>query len=71
MLESMADDIPQLSAETFAALQEFYREQDKKRVEELHTDSVEENWVWLFNTADAFMLVYMYMLIKKTMASYL
>lgn len=40
------DDVPQLSAETFAALQEFYREQDEKRVEDINGD-VEENWVIL------------------------
>ena len=31
-MESDDDDIPQLSAETFAALQEFYKEEDDREV---------------------------------------
>lgn len=46
------DDVPQLSAETFSALQEFYKEEEEKQKklkvaienlnDELHFD---ENWV--------------------------
>lgn len=38
------DDVPQLTAETFAALQEFYKEEEKKQKNQ---DSVkfQENWV--------------------------
>lgn len=45
------DDLPQLSAETFAALQEFYNEQEQKELVKQSSETVdpdinfEENWV--------------------------
>lgn len=56
------DDVPALSAETFAALQEFYTEQAKRQeiLEKLEADDklkenilFDENWVrgysWVYN----------------------
>lgn len=50
------DDLPQLSAETFAALQEFYNEEENKMKNKLPTTcdlnnkelKFEENWVYIF-----------------------
>lgn len=44
------EDIPQLSAETFAALQVFYKEQEMLNVGEIDGNSnFEENWVCILN----------------------
>lgn len=45
------NDVPQLSAETFAALQEFYKEQEQREIllnntnKVLHNNDFQENWV--------------------------
>ena len=51
MADSDEDDVPRLSAETLAALQNFYEEQ--KELEELESDpsnskKFQENWVQYF-----------------------
>lgn len=57
-MENEEDDVPQLSAETFAALQEFYSEQQKRQeifakleTENKLTENIlfDENWVRLRN----------------------
>lgn len=57
------EDVPTLSAETFAALQEFYAEQDKRQeiLNKLEADKklteniiFEENWVKFYDSINNF-----------------
>lgn len=51
MSDSEDDDIPQLSADTFNALQEFYKEQEERENRkfdnsfQFNEEPLEENWV--------------------------
>lgn len=55
--ETESDDVPQLSAETFAVLQEFYREQDEKLAQDVKGGTVEENWVILNSNSSLHYLI--------------
>lgn len=39
------DEPPQLSAETFLALQEFYQEQEKREYDLQSSTAIQEDWV--------------------------
>lgn len=68
------DDVPSLSAETFAALQEFYTEQAKRQeiLEKLEADDklkenilFDENWVSFFKSINKSLVEMLPFLNKK------